>query len=257
MSLNTNNSYLVIRDDCLEITPIQVEKRRAFIPQAPQKYTTIAWDLIGGVDSERHGSKRSSRIWWLPLTSEIFELQESYQKYALKVQKRINESFYSDTPPQSTDISISHPVNVETDNSSPSPSKSARPSINEDQFGTNWANDCDPSRVLLKAYEGLSWKVIQIDALEDDAWQINMKIIEIIESKKSIVWQLFQNSSGGSKRPKTAAEATFFKGSLHSYFPNESKRTNRSSNSFANLKSNKRRSINPIPLLNRMLSKPE
>lgn len=182
--------FLAIRDDCLEITPVQMEKRRAFVPQTTQKYITIAWDLIGGVDSERHGGRRLTRIWWLPLNTNVFELQEKHQKYLNRMRKRMNDNFYSDAPQplsESSRFSSSHSTNTETDTTSSSPSKttthSARPSINEGTFNgssnNNWINDYDP-RPLLKAYENLNWKLITIDAGDDDSWQISMKVSRLI-----------------------------------------------------------------------------
>lgn len=41
---------LAIRDDCLELVPMRVERRLNLLTPATQKCVAIAWDLIGGVE---------------------------------------------------------------------------------------------------------------------------------------------------------------------------------------------------------------
>lgn len=72
-----------------------------------------------------------------------------------------------------------------------------------------------------------------------------------------MISQIFKNSLVGKRMPKAAAEETFnLRGA---YSPSESKRQSMvPSSSTNNLKGyKKRKSINPVPLLNRMLSKQE
>jgi hypothetical protein len=173
--------------------------------------------------------------------------------------KRINDTFYQDAPsqPESARLSSSHSTNTDTTASSPAKApSSARPSFNEGPFSATESpssTDYNPMQ-LLRAYDNwkyLNWKFIQIDSSDDDSWQISMKIIEILDNKNSIIRQIFQNSNGGSRRPKAAVEETLNSKSAGPYSPSESKR--QSAVLGTNFK--KRKSINPVPLLNRMLSR--
>lgn len=180
-------------------------------------------------------------------------MTEKYIRQLNLARRRMNDSFYQDTPsqPESTRLSASQ---SNTDFTASSPAKtpySARPSFNDGAFSAGESQvEYNPMQ-LLRAFDNLNWKHIQIETNDDDSWQIGMKILEIVDHKNSIIRQLFHNSNGGSRRPKAAAEETFNAKGSGSYSPSDSKR--QSAALGTNFK--KRKSINPVPLLNRMLSR--
>lgn len=127
------------------------------------------------------------RITWLPMSAETFELQQKYQRYWDRTQQNTNERFYHDTPTlaDKSRHSSRNSATTETDTSSSSPSKSAahsaRQSLNEGSFSTNGTplanNDRpnDPTQ-LTQAYQELVWKVVQLEASDEDAWKIGLKV---------------------------------------------------------------------------------
>lgn len=129
-----------------------------------------------------------TRIWWLPISSELFETTEKFIKQLNQTSKRINENFYYDAPkplnaPTHRGSSV-HFLNHEIDAISSSPSKtahSARPSLNEGPFNSSSSSDnsslssFNPSQIL-RSYENLNWKFISIDAPDDESWQFSLKV---------------------------------------------------------------------------------
>ena len=56
---------LAIRDDCIELVPVRVERRLNLLAPTTQKCTTIAWELIGGIeygDRDRSHGKKTKTI---------------------------------------------------------------------------------------------------------------------------------------------------------------------------------------------------
>uniref|UniRef100_A0A914DV82 Target of rapamycin complex 2 subunit MAPKAP1 n=1 Tax=Acrobeloides nanus TaxID=290746 RepID=A0A914DV82_9BILA len=66
----------------------------------------------------------------------------------------------------------------------------------------NWQQFC-------QAYERAQWKTLQLEAQEEDAWKIGVRLNEIVESRDSIVRNVYLNSSFATLSPMTAAEVAF------------------------------------------------
>ncbi|VBB26501.1 unnamed protein product [Acanthocheilonema viteae] len=60
-----------------------------------------------------------------------------------------------------------------------------------------------------KMYNDAYWKILQLEAHVDDAWNITAKISTIINEINSVVRQIYKYSNDGSKKPKKAASKAF------------------------------------------------
>lgn len=59
------------------------------------------------------------------------------------------------------------------------------------------------------AYDGSYWKTLLIEAAAHEAWQIGVRLSELLESRPSQVHLIYQYSAGASLKPAFAAEKTF------------------------------------------------
>uniref|UniRef100_A0A0R3RL73 Target of rapamycin complex 2 subunit MAPKAP1 n=1 Tax=Elaeophora elaphi TaxID=1147741 RepID=A0A0R3RL73_9BILA len=81
-------------------------------------------------------------------------------------------------------------------------------------FSSTWHFDSDVSTEndelsRRNLYNDAFWKILQLEASVDDAWNITEKINTIIDDINSVVHQIYKYSNGGSKKPKKAAAKAF------------------------------------------------
>ncbi|VDK73520.1 unnamed protein product [Litomosoides sigmodontis] len=69
----------------------------------------------------------------------------------------------------------------------------------------------------MKLYNDAYWKILELETDVDDAWNITEKITAITDKINSVVRQIYNCSSGGSKKPKKAAAKAFDPNSLIMY----------------------------------------
>uniref|UniRef100_A0A8R1XK56 Target of rapamycin complex 2 subunit MAPKAP1 n=2 Tax=Onchocerca TaxID=6281 RepID=A0A8R1XK56_ONCVO len=60
-----------------------------------------------------------------------------------------------------------------------------------------------------KLFNDACWKILQLEADADDAWNITQQISTIIDNRNSVVHQIYKYSNSGTKKPKKAAAEAF------------------------------------------------
>ncbi|KAI6218204.1 Stress-activated map kinase-interacting protein 1-like protein [Aphelenchoides fujianensis] len=248
---------LAIREDCLEIVPVIFESKRKFVPQSTQKSTVLSWELVGGIEHvERNNGRRLLKIVWLPMSPEVFALQGRFKQQVGRPPRKPSafDDFYQDAPSSTGRRTSSSQSGGTTSDSSSSKTRG----MTDDSLPDS--SDEATLQQLLQAYEGMSWKILQIETNDEDARDIAAKAMELVEAKRSVVRLLFANSAGGTRRVRTAAEFTFApkEPPVHPAVSNGKRASTvgiSASPSAPNLR--KRMSVNPFPTFTRMFSKPD
>ncbi|KAI1708575.1 SAPK-interacting protein 1 (Sin1), middle CRIM domain-containing protein [Ditylenchus destructor] len=174
----------IIREDCVEVSPILLDQRKKGSAKAAQKFTQIPIDMIASVEvhhAERSNSKRIVRITYLrvPAAMQRAFLQAIMQCDSTTLESALPHSQLS----SSVDGCLL-----------------AAPGTG-DVGRVHWH--------LGHIYEASSWKSFQMEANSDDAWRIGLRINDIMDGRQSQVRTVFQNSQVGTKRPLQSFEAAF------------------------------------------------
>ncbi|KAI1708615.1 SAPK-interacting protein 1 (Sin1), middle CRIM domain-containing protein [Ditylenchus destructor] len=174
----------IIREDCVEVSPILLDLRKKGSAKAAQKFTQIPIDMIASVEvhhAERSNSKRIVRITYLRVPAAM---QRAFLQAIMQCDSTTMESALPHSPLSS--------------------------SVDGCLIAAPGAGDV--GRVhwhLGHIYEASSWKNFQMEATSDDAWRIGIRINDIMDGRQSQVRTVFQNSQVGTRRPLQAFEAAF------------------------------------------------
>uniref|UniRef100_A0A1I7RYM6 Uncharacterized protein n=1 Tax=Bursaphelenchus xylophilus TaxID=6326 RepID=A0A1I7RYM6_BURXY len=254
-------SFSAFRDDCLSLIPVEEDRRRS-TQSHPHKSVTISWDLVGGIDYYHTSpSKRSLKIIWLPMPPELFAKQLQCLQY-IEYLKSVNISTGKKSSKKGF-TSSSSSISLFSMGK-----KSSSMKLTESHSTMTFKPD-DKSEMrpypegiekfqpkdLIHGYERLSWKTLNIETTDDEAWKIGEKLSDIIDQRKSPIRQIFQHSNSGEHRPSSAAETAFRLRNL-SYISQNIRQQDEASSS--GHKTHRRRfSVNPMPMLNKILSRNE
>uniref|UniRef100_A0A915CRQ6 Target of rapamycin complex 2 subunit MAPKAP1 n=1 Tax=Ditylenchus dipsaci TaxID=166011 RepID=A0A915CRQ6_9BILA len=166
---------LCIREDCLEISPVQqplqLRKKSFGAQKSGQKLSQIHWDFIGAAEvhhAERSNSRRLVRI-------------------SVPTTRRHQTALLLTTSMEIGRLAASA-ANTPSDTSG-------------NPGGTHWQ--------MAQAYELSTWKTLQLEAREEEAWKIGLRLTEMLDSRHSQARAVYLASSGGAKKPGVAFEAVY------------------------------------------------
>uniref|UniRef100_A0AC34RR59 Stress-activated map kinase-interacting protein 1 n=2 Tax=Panagrolaimus sp. JU765 TaxID=591449 RepID=A0AC34RR59_9BILA len=223
------SATLTIHPDAIEITPVNIERRRTLVSHSTPKLTYLDFDAIANVtlSTERAShNRRHIKITWIWIPTE--KMSEFYS-----LVKEMNHKISSGSFPSSKSSSVytmNHDIKDERANSdSQSPIKKS-----------------DKISLLEKT----KWKTLTLETKEDDAWNIVTKLNLILEARPSFIRQLYEQSHNTSRNPFESAQKI-------------EKEVKKAFNSVTapttpitpTGKSRKKFTVNPLPMLSRMLSK--
>lgn len=161
------SAKLLLCKEGFEVSPAATERKRGIMfAQSVEKSIVILWDHVGGIDI---GDRPNA-------------------KRLLRI----------------TWIPLPASVHQEFRSNSPGVSVGSSPGLLDSQELVR--SELSSYRHFAQIYEGTNWKVLQLETSVDDAWNIAEKVNDIIDTRRSSIRSLYQNSSGGSKRPSAAWE---------------------------------------------------
>ncbi|KAM3718419.1 Stress-activated map kinase-interacting protein [Dirofilaria immitis] len=102
-----------------------------------------------------------------------------------------------------------------------------------------------------KIYNDAYWKILQLEADVDDAWNITEKMNTIIDGMNSTVHQIYKHSNGGMKKPKKAAAEAFASDADIQF----EKRNNPTTSTIRNISQLTSTMTNAVPVLLKLFSK--
>ncbi|KAE9553420.1 hypothetical protein FO519_003379 [Halicephalobus sp. NKZ332] len=178
------SATLSFHPDAIEVTPMNIERRRNLMAQAAPKLTFLDYDTIADVyrgSDKLHGKRQIKIIWiWIP-TEKMNVFYSTLKEVNLK-------SF-----PESRSSVSSSQVNTNREE--------RHDSLESSNSTETSAKKSDINALL----EGTRWKTLTLETKEDDAWNIVNKLNTILDNRHSYIRHLYKNSRNGSRSPLDSA----------------------------------------------------
>jgi hypothetical protein len=178
------SAKLTIHHDAIEVTPGIIERRKTLVPQSTPKLTFLDFDVIANAHLSNSGPKRQIRIVWLWVpTEKIHELYSALKEINAK-ESPFSSQHTSKRPSSALaavmeeEQSIAKTLRSQTSISNESDLGRSRRSSHASTDKTKKGSD------FLGLLEGTRWKTLHLEAKEDDAWKIGIKVNERHQHKQ-------------------------------------------------------------------------
>uniref|UniRef100_A0AC34FGY7 Sin1 middle CRIM domain-containing protein n=1 Tax=Panagrolaimus sp. ES5 TaxID=591445 RepID=A0AC34FGY7_9BILA len=253
------SATLIIHPDAIEVTPMNIERRKTLVPQSTPKLTFLDFDVIANAHLSNSGPhKRQIRIIWLWVpTEKIHELYSALKDINAK-ESPFSSQHNSKRPSSALAAvveeehrSVARTLRSQTSISNESDLGRSRRSSRASTDKTKKGND------FIGLLDGARWKTLHLEAREEDAWNIGVKLNAVLDSRYSYVKQMFEQSRNGSRSPQDSALRLERITKTPLTTPTNNRDFARPSTPQTPGKTRRKISMNPMPYLNRMLSRPD
>uniref|UniRef100_A0A7E4V7F4 Target of rapamycin complex 2 subunit MAPKAP1 n=1 Tax=Panagrellus redivivus TaxID=6233 RepID=A0A7E4V7F4_PANRE len=244
---------LIIHSDAVEITPTHVV-RRNIVPQSSPKLTFLEFEVIASCSLSLDHSKgcRQVRITYLSIGNE-------YYKRAYDIIKLLD----AQGPPNGVTTGRTSLCSIREGEDSLFRRKTDASTDTDESFGRRTpfhAPSKSTNADLNMVYAHSKWKTLCVEAGEADSWEIVSKITAILDQRYSHVRQIYAESKAGSRTPYEALlkfeQATSGDAESRIISNGRGSGCHTPISPQTPTSKNKRKfSMNPMPMLSRMLSR--